>query len=208
MTLFNQGQGLTVAEGSDIRIKLHEGNVGSSSMVSFEVDFSPTQTIQDVLEAIENSARLAGQDVSAILDSSKAAIVITDNNNNLSIEVEAIAGQAGEELGLIGIGYTGEFEGVSLSVVRVQLDGGAGTNILTGSSGSDVLISSSDNDTIDGGEGVDTLVVVRADASVQKISLTGDSSSAILAINDVAGTGMFSNVENFDVSGWRYCANH
>jgi flagellar hook-associated protein 3 FlgL len=115
LTQLNLGQGVRAANGPDFRIT-------DSSGVGFDVDVTGTGTIQDVLNAINAAAGLAGAGVTASLATTGNGIVLTDTAGGAGTLGLTPLGfsQAAADLGLTGAASGGVIQGVDVNPVKAQ----------------------------------------------------------------------------------------
>jgi flagellar hook-associated protein 3 FlgL len=111
----NNGQGVRTVAGADF-------TVTDSAGVSFDVDLGNEQTVQDVIDNINNSATAAGAGVTASFATTGNGIVLTDTaggGGTLSTKADNFS-NALTDLGLTGQASGGVITGTDIDPVQAQ----------------------------------------------------------------------------------------
>lgn len=104
LSSLNGGRGVHPGTGDDFQIT-------DSNGVSFGVDISGAATVQDVIDAINAAAGVAGSSLLADVSPSGGGLRLTDLGGPNPIAVDNLGGPVAQELGILGTGTTTELDG-------------------------------------------------------------------------------------------------
>ncbi|MBS0265303.1 MAG: M10 family metallopeptidase C-terminal domain-containing protein, partial [Planctomycetes bacterium] len=166
ISALNNGQGVHLVAGADFNIVLKNGNL-------VPVDLGTARTLQDVFTAIHQAA----QSVTAALDATGSAIVLTDSGSGSgNLSVTAVSGsQTAADLGLLGTGTGGTLTGLRIS-------DGASDLLVTLTDGTRVYVDLSSVATLQ--DVFDTLHAANAN-----LTMGFDAGHTALVVTDATGAG-------------------
>lgn len=199
LSILNDGNGVQNATGNDFRITARDGT-------TIDVDVLNANTIQSVIDAINNQAQNGGKVVASI-DSGRDGLKLTDTTGGGgTLSVSALSGStAARDLGIVGAEQgggvlTGQrvLAGFN-SVLLKDLNGGSGITTLgtvqfTDRSGASATLDFSNAGSIDdvmkliNGSGLGITAAINASQDGIKLTDSTGSSVSNLIVADVAGT--------------------